>query len=294
VAFALGVGLVSSSCASAAQRGWNLTGTWVGQDAGVFAVRQSGTTVTWYGHSAGNRTWAHDFKGTLTGDYVVGHFQDRPGFANRYQGDLVVHIVDNNHFEWVPSHNGVTSLAILTRSWTRTSAPVPTLVDLCAGSCGAFDVRLAPALDPGQTTLRMDGGCGSRPASVAGLDRPGCLIDAALSATGTLTSPLDAATIKTIQEALRTVEILPSLSGEQHDLIAGLIDDVARGTQPLGGSGAQTVKGILQQLQISPGDAAGAQQIDSELAPLAPPEQPAAAVAAAGQRAASLRPTRRR
>jgi len=278
VAFAIGGG--SPSSASAAQTVWNLTGTWVGQDSGVFVVKQSGTTVTWYAHSADNKTWAHDFRGTLNGDYVVGHFQDRPGFANRYQGDLVVHVVDNNHFEWVPSHNGVTSLAILTRSWTRTSAPVPTLVDLCAPSdCKTFDATVVSTLEPGQTTVKLDSGCGASAASSADLTRPGCSIDAVLSATG-LQKPPDAATTKAIQDALRTVEILPDLSGEQHDLIAGLIDDVARGTQPLGGPGAQTVKGILQQLQTSPADAPGAQQIDSELAPLAPPDQQAAAAAA--------------
>jgi hypothetical protein len=291
VALAIGGGLLGSISTSAARTGWNLAGTWVGQDAGVFVVKQSGTTVTWYGHSADNKTWAHDFKGTLKGDYVVGHFQDRPGFANRYQGDLALHIADNNHFEWVPSHDGVTSLAILTRSWTRTSAPVPTLVALCApANCRTLDVRVGASLPPGQTTLQLDSGCGSRGASAADLARPGCVLDAVLSATVKLTTPLDAATTKTIQDALRTVEILPSLSGEEHDLIAGLIDDVARGTQPLGGAAAQTIKGILQQLQIAPADAAGAQQIDTQLTPLAPPEAPAAAVTAAVPTAAGAAP----
>jgi len=116
-AFSLG----GSSLASTAARSstWNLTGTWIGQDDGVFVVKQSGSTVTWYGHAADNKTWAHDFKGTITGDYLVGHFKDRPGFTNRYEGDIAIHIVDNDSFVWIPSHNGVTSLAILTRSWTR-------------------------------------------------------------------------------------------------------------------------------------------------------------------------------
>ena len=61
--------------ASAHPAGWNLSGTWIGQDGGVFVVKQAGSAITWYGHSADNTTWAHDYKGTLEGDYVVGHFE---------------------------------------------------------------------------------------------------------------------------------------------------------------------------------------------------------------------------
>jgi len=110
--------LAGSSLASTAAHSatWNLTGTWVGQDEGVFVVKQAGSTVTWYGHAADNKTWAHDFKGTITGDYLVGHFRDRPRYTNRYEGDIAIHILGNDSFVWIPSHNGVTSLAILTRS----------------------------------------------------------------------------------------------------------------------------------------------------------------------------------
>lgn len=116
---ALSLGGSSGASPTALRTTWDLTGTWIGQDDGVFVVKQAGSSVTWYGHAADNKTWAHDFKGTIAGDYLVGHFRDRPGYANRYQGDIAIHILNDDSFIWIPSHNGVTSLAILTRSWTR-------------------------------------------------------------------------------------------------------------------------------------------------------------------------------
>ena len=116
---ALGAGGEALPVARAAHTAVNLTGTWIGQDQGVYVIKQAGTTVTWFAHSADNKTWAHDFKGTVEGSYVVGTFKDRPGYGNRYQGPLVVRIVDNNHMVLAHSYNGVTSVLILTHSWTR-------------------------------------------------------------------------------------------------------------------------------------------------------------------------------
>lgn len=148
VVLALPSGAVSGTYASAASLtvpAFDLTGTWIGQDGGVFSIRQAGTTVSWYGHAADGKTWAHDYRGTIKGDYVVGVFKDRPGYTNRYQGNIVVHVLDDDHFVWVPSYNGVTSLAILTRSWTRAtyvaSAKKPTFTavvcTIAVGSSGS-------------------------------------------------------------------------------------------------------------------------------------------------------------
>lgn len=121
---ALSLGGSSGASPTALRTTWDLTGTWIGQDDGVFVVKQAGSSVTWYGHAADNKTWAHDFKGTIAGDYLVGHFRDRPGYANRYQGDIAIHILNDDSFIWIPSHNGVTSLAILTSPGSTCAAQV--------------------------------------------------------------------------------------------------------------------------------------------------------------------------
>lgn len=276
IALALAVG---GSSASARQAGWNLTGTWVGQDSGIFVVKQSGNTIAWYGHAADNKTWAHDFKGTLQGDYIVGHFQDRPGFTYHYQGALALHILDNNHFVWVASHGGVTSFPMLTRSWTRVSAPKGGTVDLCAPSdCSGLNITLDPALDPGETTINANVGCGTRATSSArGLSS--CLIEGVMSATSDLTSPLDPATAKALRDALKSVELLPSLDTGQHDLIAGLVDTlsgvsgVTRAVEPLTAPQLKGLDIIVPELETDPAAGPFSSDVDKATAPAVPPDQ---------------------
>src|SRR5713101_7300601 len=71
-----------AQAAAGAQADSNLTGTWkgVGGAAGTYEIAQTGTSVKWYGHSDDGHTWAHDFSGSITGDEIVGTFQDRRGF----------------------------------------------------------------------------------------------------------------------------------------------------------------------------------------------------------------------
>ena len=98
---------------------WDISGNWVGQDEGIYVIHQSGATVTWYAHSPDGKTWAHDFKGTLQGDYIVGNFQDRAGYTNHYNGTIALKITNADHMVWVASYKGVASFPILTRAWTR-------------------------------------------------------------------------------------------------------------------------------------------------------------------------------
>ena len=115
---------------------WDISGNWVGQDEGIYVIHQSGATVTWYAHSPDGKTWAHDFKGTLQGDYIVGNFQDRAGYTNHYNGTIALKITNADHMVWVASYKGVASFPILTRAWTReTTVATPKLPTFTAVVC---------------------------------------------------------------------------------------------------------------------------------------------------------------
>jgi hypothetical protein len=99
--------------------GWDLTGTWLDQDNGVYVVTQFGSTVTWSAHSSDNRQWGHKFTGTISGDVVEGDFQDVPPYMNRLSGHIKLRIVDATHMTLVSSSGPFGA-----RSWTR-QTPVP-------------------------------------------------------------------------------------------------------------------------------------------------------------------------
>ncbi|MBI3746103.1 MAG: hypothetical protein HY264_06185 [Chloroflexi bacterium] len=63
----------------------DLTGTWAGDDQGVYYVRQLGDQVWWLGMSglgeaaaARGTDWTNVYRGTLSGDTVTGTYADVP------------------------------------------------------------------------------------------------------------------------------------------------------------------------------------------------------------------------
>jgi hypothetical protein len=75
----------------------DLTGTWNGDDSGVYYVRQLGDQVWWLGMSGlggpavhrGN-AWTNVYRGTLKGDTVTGTYADVPGGAIQDKGPVVM------------------------------------------------------------------------------------------------------------------------------------------------------------------------------------------------------------
>ena len=96
----------------------NISGAWKGNDGGVYAIRQAGTTVTWTGRSqdrpdaSGKVSWYHAFTGTIRdGRYIVGTYRGHPGEEPRsvISGPLVVEIVSANELRKIAGYAGVTS-----------------------------------------------------------------------------------------------------------------------------------------------------------------------------------------
>ena len=104
----------------------NLSGTWKGQDGGLFVLKQAkgSTAVTWEGCSAdGGKTWTHTFTGRIIGDSLVGHFKDHPPGQLRNEGDLALDIASASKLVWIAKltvgGKTYTSFPTLTRTWTR-------------------------------------------------------------------------------------------------------------------------------------------------------------------------------
>ena len=73
----------------------DLTGTWAGDDDGVYYLRQLGDQVWWLGMSgiggplvARGTDWTNVYHGTLTGDAVTGTYADVPGGAIQDKGPV--------------------------------------------------------------------------------------------------------------------------------------------------------------------------------------------------------------
>jgi hypothetical protein len=70
-----------------------LTGVWRANDGGTYTVRESGSSVVWRGKSADDgRTWNHIFRGTRTGNTIVGNWEDQPSGRIRSRGILKLQV----------------------------------------------------------------------------------------------------------------------------------------------------------------------------------------------------------
>jgi len=75
----------------------DLTGTWNGDDDGVYYLRQLGDQVWWLGMSGlggplvdRGADWTNVYHGTLKGDTVTGTYADVPGGAIQDEGPVVM------------------------------------------------------------------------------------------------------------------------------------------------------------------------------------------------------------
>jgi hypothetical protein len=75
----------------------DLTGTWAGDDQGVYYLRQLGDEVWWLGMSglgqplvARGTDWTNVYHGTLAGDTVTGTYADVPGGRIQDNGPVVM------------------------------------------------------------------------------------------------------------------------------------------------------------------------------------------------------------
>ena len=62
-------------------------------------MRLSGSSVNWVAHSADGKDWVHDFTGSISGDEISGHFQDRPGYNAHASGTITADLVDECHLQ---------------------------------------------------------------------------------------------------------------------------------------------------------------------------------------------------
>lgn len=75
----------------------DLTGTWIGNDNGIYYMRQSGSTIWWYGESSRtNPGWTNVAYGTLAGNSVVLFWADVPKGSANGIGVLVLNVDSNN------------------------------------------------------------------------------------------------------------------------------------------------------------------------------------------------------
>lgn len=82
---------------AAARSSWELTGTWYDPNGDPWMLTQFGSTLTWYAHSIDGHTWAHDFKGRISGNTFSGTYQDRTGFDRHFHGTITGRIRDECH-----------------------------------------------------------------------------------------------------------------------------------------------------------------------------------------------------
>ena len=97
----------------------DLTGKWSCNDGGSYYLRQTGSTIVWYGESAADRpAWANVFSGRIHRDRIDGRLVDVPKGRSSGSGSL----------ELVVAKNG-TQLRVIEKSggfigtrWTRSAA----------------------------------------------------------------------------------------------------------------------------------------------------------------------------
>ena len=81
----------------------DLTGTWAGDDQGVYYLRQLGDQVWWLGMSgiggplvARGTDWTNVYQGTLAGDTVTGTYADVPGGKIQDSGPVVLKLTSTS------------------------------------------------------------------------------------------------------------------------------------------------------------------------------------------------------
>ncbi|HEY9604851.1 MAG TPA: hypothetical protein V6C85_24825 [Allocoleopsis sp.] len=93
----------------------DLTGKWQCNDGGTYYLRQLDNQLWWYGEkSATNPNWSNVLKGTIEGYNISGQWADVPKGTVQQNGDMVIQVVDANHFKAVKKTGGFAG-----SEWTR-------------------------------------------------------------------------------------------------------------------------------------------------------------------------------
>ena len=70
-----------------------LTGAWSNNDGGIYYIRQVGNYVWWYGESGdGGKRWSNVFRGTISGNKIIGHWADVPKGSILGSGEMTLSI----------------------------------------------------------------------------------------------------------------------------------------------------------------------------------------------------------
>ena len=89
----------------------NLTGTWKGNNAGSYTIRQTGAIVSWNGRG---RNYRNVFIGQRQGNTVSGYWQDAASSQTQNAGRLTFKIVNGSELVRI-SHTG----ALGNSRWSR-------------------------------------------------------------------------------------------------------------------------------------------------------------------------------
>jgi hypothetical protein len=107
---------------AAARSSWELDGTWYDADGDPWVMTQTSSTLRWYAHSLDNHTWAHDFRGRISGNTFSGAYQDRPGYDRHFHGTIRGRIKDACHMTlWLTVVGGSPVSGPLEKKPCRTS-----------------------------------------------------------------------------------------------------------------------------------------------------------------------------
>jgi hypothetical protein len=70
-----------------------LTGNWSSNDGGTYYLRQIGNNIWWYGESGdGGKRWSNVFRGTISGNKIIGHWADVPKGSILGSGEMTLSI----------------------------------------------------------------------------------------------------------------------------------------------------------------------------------------------------------
>lgn len=113
-----GIGINNIRNVRAQQSNHNLTGTWSGNDGGIYYIREVGNDIFWLGVSGsddGRGHWSNVFKGIIHGNTIVGSWADVPRGAANGAGTLTLQIDNTLAFHRV----GMTGSSFSTSTWTK-------------------------------------------------------------------------------------------------------------------------------------------------------------------------------
>jgi hypothetical protein len=137
-----GVPIRSGTSLRAGFTGEGATGVWLGNDGGLYYVRQSGPDFAWFGTSCGSGprppAFANVYRGRISGGSITGQWADVPYGSAGSAGTLGLRIVSASRIERASATGGFGGSV-----WTRASALLDATVSslMLTISMGSDDLR---------------------------------------------------------------------------------------------------------------------------------------------------------